>query len=311
MLEFDSQEAADLASAFDSMVTSRGGVDLSRSAEAAPASRTALADALDDFGIWDIDALAGPEEALFASVLCHRAGRFNLPYPIAERLSATRLDSVDALCVVNPAAPVIPHAGLDLRWAGIIEDTVRTLTEQPVVGSPARIAPFTAEAVVADPVDDLHVADREALALTLTATLLLGTCDAAADDTYEYVGTRQQFGSPIGSFQGLRFALTDVATALQGAHELGRYALWSLTQRRSEALADALAFRVATLEAADITFNRCHQAHGAIGLCDETDLSWFSRHSRTLRHAPWGITRTEERLLSIATTQAVVGPFSA
>jgi hypothetical protein len=311
MLEYDAQEAADLAGAFDAMITARGGVDLSREAEADPAARTTLASALDGFGVWDIDPFAGSDEALFASVLCHRAGTFNLPFPVAERLAAARLDGVDAVAVVDAAAPVVAHAGLDLRWAGLADGVLRGLTELPAPDAPARIAPFAASARLGDPVVDRHDADRETLALLLTSTLLLGTCDTAAGDTYAYVGTRRQFGSPIGSFQGLRFALTDVATALQGAHELGRYALWSFTERRADALADALTYRIAVLEAADITFTRCHQAYGAIGLCDETDLSWLSRHSRALRHAPWGITRTEQRLLEVSTTHAVVGPFSA
>lgn len=311
MLEFDTQEAADLAGAFDDMIDSLGGVDLSRAAETDPASRASLAASLDGFGLWDIDPLAGAEEAAFASVLCHRAGRFNLPFPVAERLSASSLEGIDALCVVHPRTPVVPHAGLGLRWAGVDGDTVHTLTEVDADGIPARIAPFTTPATIGAAIDDPHTASREALALLLTGSTLLGVCDAAADETYTYVGTRRQFGSPIGSFQGVRFALTDVATALQGAHELGRYALWSFTQRRDTALADALAYRIAVLEAADITFSRCHQAHGAIGLCDETDLSWLSRHSRSLRHAPWGITRTEQRLLEVSLTDAVVGPFSA
>jgi hypothetical protein len=310
MSEFDTQESADLAVAFDDMIGSLGGVDLSRTAESDPASRTAIAASLDDFGLWDIDALAGAEEAHFATVLCQRAGRHNLPYPVAERLSAASLEDVDALCIVDPRTPIIPHAGLGLRWAGVDGDAVRTLAEVTGVGTPARIAPFTSAATIG-PAIDADATEREALGLLLTGSTLLGVCDAAAEETYAYVGTRRQFGSPIGSFQGVRFALTDVATALQGAHELGRYALWSFTQRRGAARADALAFRIAALEAADITFNRCHQAHGAIGLCDETDLSWLSRHSRTLRHAPWGITRTEQRLLEVSLTEAIVGPFSA
>lgn len=311
MIDFDSTDATDLADSFESMVRAASGTDLARAAEADPATRTRVATLLEDVGAWDIAPLDNGEQALYASALCHRSGALNLPYPVAERLTATQLDSVDACAVLSPAAPVIAHGGLELRWAGMHDGTLRQLTEQPGAGVPTRIAPFAMGVSAGGSLPDTELGRRETLYFLLTGFVLLGACDTAAADTYRYAGTRRQFGAPIGSFQGLRFSLTDVATALQGAHELGLYALWSFSEGRPEALEDALTFRIAILEAADITFARCHQAYGAIGLCDETDLSWLSRHSRALRHIPWGLTRTEQRLLELSPTAAVVGPFSA
>lgn len=311
MLEFDNTASVDLASAFDDMIGSAGGVDLSRVAESNPDSRQEVAALLDAFGTWDVMPLEGAEQAMFAAVLCHRAGALNVPYPVAERLTASGLDDIDALTVVSRTAPIIGHGGLGLRWAGISGDRLHLLTEAPVAGAATRIAPFAVDVELQAPTVAPELRRREALSFLLSSFTLLGAGDAAAKDTYAHVGIRRQFGSPVGTFQGLRFSLTDVATALQGARELGLYALWSVATDRDHALADALAFRIAALEAADVTFSRCHQAHGAIGLCDETDLSWLSRHSRVIRHAPWGITRTEQRLLEESGSAAVAGPFSA
>lgn len=36
--------------------------------------------------------------------------------------------------------------------------------------------------------------------------------------------------------------------------------------------------------------------HGAIGFCDETTLSWVSRHSQPLRRLPLGLSATRYRL---------------
>jgi alkylation response protein AidB-like acyl-CoA dehydrogenase len=81
-----------------------------------------------------------------------------------------------------------------------------------------------------------------------------------------------------------------------GAEELAKYALWSVQTRRVDVLADALALRLATLEAADVVFRVTHQLHGAIGFCDETTLSWLSRHSQPLRRLPFGLSATRDLL---------------
>lgn len=310
MLDVGSTEAADIAASFGDILTGAGGVDLARRAETSPDERAHVAELLDSFGLWEIDPLADEEQLFFASVLCHRAGSLNLPYPIAERFAASRLADIDACCVVGSTTPIISHGGLGLRWAGVNGDGLSTLIELPVGSTRTRISPFAAPVRLGNPVPEGRPERREALSHLLSGFVLLGVCDSAAADTYAYTQTRKQFGSPIASFQGIRFSLTDVATALQGAREIGLHALWSFAQDRDEALADALVFRVAMLEAASTTFARTHQAHGAIGLCDETDLSWFSRHSRILRHAPWGLSRTERRLLEVAGAGAVTGPFS-
>ncbi len=57
----------------------------------------------------------------------------------------------------------------------------------------------------------------------------------------------------------------------------------SVTNPADEAINDALASRLAAIEAAEVVFRVCHQLHGAVGFCDETTLSWLSRYSQPLR----------------------------
>ena len=95
-----------------------------------------------------------------------------------------------------------------------------------------------------------------------------------------YVLDRQQFGQPLAAFQGVQFQLTDAEVERAGLEELAKYALWSIEAGRPEAADDALALRLAAIEAAEIVFRVAHQLHGAIGFCDETTLSWLSRYSR-------------------------------
>ena len=119
--------------------------------------------------------------------------------------------------------------------------------------------------------------------------------DRAMDLTRAHVLDREQFGQPLAAFQGVQFQLTDAEVERGGVEELAKYALWSVQaagQREPEALDDALALRLAAIEAAEVVFRVAHQLHGAIGFCDETPLSWLSRYSQPLRRLPFGLSAT-------------------
>ena len=101
--------------------------------------------------------------------------------------------------------------------------------------------------------------------------------------------SRQQFGQPLSGFQSVQFQLTDAEVERAGLEMLAKYALWSVGAGRADAVDDALALRMAALEAAEVVFRVTHQLHGAIGFCDETTLSWLSRYSQPLRRLPLGL----------------------
>jgi alkylation response protein AidB-like acyl-CoA dehydrogenase len=143
--------------------------------------------------------------------------------------------------------------------------------------------------VVCDPLD-------LSLGLVLPCWTLLGMLDRALELTRIYVREREQFGQPLSAFQGVQFQLTDAEVERIGFEELAKYALWSVESNRDESIDDALALRIAAIEAADTVFRICHQLHGAIGFCDETTLSWLSRYSLPLRRLPLGLSGTREAL---------------
>jgi alkylation response protein AidB-like acyl-CoA dehydrogenase len=92
-----------------------------------------------------------------------------------------------------------------------------------------------------------------------------------------------------------------------GLEELAKYALWSIETNRPEALVDALALRMAAVQAAEVVLRVAHQLHGAIGFCDETPLSWVSRASVPLRRLPLGLTATRARLVDRAGRRGLTG----
>jgi hypothetical protein len=282
-----SDEAVEYGVQATKALEAAGGDALVQQAEADPAGRAALVEpVLEQLGAWDLE---GEHEA--AAALSRAAGWWATPYPVAQRLAGAY--------VVDDGAPAAPVVGLSGPFDVVMLDGRRgTATARPAsvpVRKNAFVAPLD---VTADGTGD------PALALVLPCWTLLGMLDRAMALTRAYVLDRQQFDQPIGNFQGVQFQLTDAEVERAGLAELAIYALWSLR------LDDALALRLAAVEAAEVVFRICHQLHGAIGFCDETTLSWLSRHSQPLRRLPWGPSGTRRALTTAIGTAGLTGLFS-
>ena len=148
-----------------------------------------------------------------------------------------------------------------------------------------------------------------ALGLVLPCWTLLGMLDRAMDLTRQHVLDREQFGQPLAWFQGVQFQLTDAEVERSGVEMLARYALWSIESGSVDAVEDALALRLAAIEAAETVFRVTHQLHGAIGFCDETTLSWVSRYSQPLRRLPFGLSATRDHLTRRIDRRGLTGLF--
>ncbi|MCV7168599.1 acyl-CoA dehydrogenase [Mycobacterium manitobense] len=282
-----------------------GGDELVQQAEAKPAERESLVGpALAGLGAWDLDVRGDADELEAGAALCRSAGHWALPYPVAERLARPADLDVDGLIVVADQRPSAAVAGLQSRWATVTLAGQRShVTAQGPAG-----AAFVAELELST-VDDSGAGDL-ALALALPCWTLLGMLDRALELTIAHVTLRKQFGQPLSSFQGVQFQLTDAEVERSGVDILAKYALWSIATGRPEALDDALALRMAALEAAEVVFRVCHQLHGAVGFCDETTLSWLSRYSQPLRRLPFGVSATRDRLLHAAGPRGLTGLYA-
>ena len=114
----------------------------------------------------------------------------------------------------------------------------------------------------------------------------------------------------MSGFQNVQFQLTDGEVERTGLDMLAKYALWSVGEHRADAVEDALALRMAALEAAEVVFRVTHQLHGASGFCDETTLSWLSRYSQPLRRLPFGLSATRDQLTRHLGRHGLTGIFS-
>ena len=287
-----------------------GGDEVVQVAERDPRARAALVEpVLARLGAWELQPRQSADELEAAAALCRSAGWWALPYPVAERLARPADLAVDGLIVVGDGRKAGAVEGLDLRWAATDLGGRRYTAVPARAAEPTRVTQYVVDLeltpAAAGPALDA------ALALVLPCWTLLGMLDRAMALAASHVLAREQFGQPLARFQGVQFQLTDAEVERAGAWELARYALWSTAAERADAVADALALRVAVIEAADTVLRISHQLHGAMGFCDESTLSWISRYSQPLRRLPWGLSGTLDQLARVTGREGIAGLFSS
>jgi len=86
----------------------------------------------------------------------------------------------------------------------------------------------------------------------VTGAMALGTAQAALDEAIRYAGERKQFGKPINRFQAIQMKLAEMATDLEAARHLVRYAAWSKDQDLPHHKEAAMAKLFATEAAAEL-----------------------------------------------------------
>jgi hypothetical protein len=303
-----SDEAIEFGRLAHRALEAAGGDQLVQLAEKEPARRHELiGPLLDELGAWQLDPRSSSDELEAAAALCRSAGYWAVAYPVAERLSRPADIEADGLLVVTEPEPAAPVAELDLRWVAVTLDGARSRALARPPTGPARKTGFVTRLDL-EAVDERGAADA-VLGLVLPCWTLLGMLDRAMQLTRTYVREREQFGQPLASFQGVQFQLTDAEVERVGLEELAKYTLWSVEAGREDGLHDALALRLAAVEAADTVFRVAHQLHGAIGFCDETTLSWVSRYSVALRRLPLPLSATRAELTGRVGRRGLAGLF--
>ncbi|OBK28313.1 acyl-CoA dehydrogenase [Mycobacterium asiaticum] len=132
----------------------------------------------------------------------------------------------------------------------------------------------TAPVVVA-PVESIESA--LAAALVAAAADLVGVARAALQRSVEHAKTRQQFGRPIGTFQGIKHALADNYVSLERARSLTYAAAARLDE--PSAWDSAAMAKAAAADAATACARNAVQVHGALGQTWEHDAHLFVRHA--------------------------------
>jgi alkylation response protein AidB-like acyl-CoA dehydrogenase len=109
--------------------------------------------------------------------------------------------------------------------------------------------------------------------------MALGLAQAALDASLPYARTREQFGRPIGSFQGVAFMIADMATEIEAARSLVYRAAWLKDQGRDYGLAAAQAKLFASEVSSRVT-NAAIQVHGGYGYVTDYPVERFMRDAK-------------------------------
>jgi alkylation response protein AidB-like acyl-CoA dehydrogenase len=109
--------------------------------------------------------------------------------------------------------------------------------------------------------------------------MAVGLAQAALDASLAYARERQQFGRPIGSFQGVAFMIADMATEIDAARAMVWRAAWLKDQGRDYVLAAAEAKLFAS-EVANRATNNGVQVHGGYGYVEEYKVERFLRDAK-------------------------------
>ena len=270
-----------------------GGPQAALRAETEDHLRLDARSALADLGAFDLDVRSGGDDLLAAAVLCQAAGAAALPYPLVEELLA--IDGA-RLALVNPEAPRIDHGDLAGDWIAADLDGTRYHV-RPSSRTSAKLGPFLVPATLTEPDGTVPGADVD-MHLTLGSWRVLGAVQQALEITRQHVTARMQFGKPLAEFQAVRFTIADASVAVRGLYELAKYTISRMGSTAAHVRsADALVFRLKATDTARQVLRTAHQLLGALGFCDESDVSVLDRHTQPLIRLPLGAEGLALRLM--------------
>ena len=108
---------------------------------------------------------------------------------------------------------------------------------------------------------------------------MVGTAQGALDHTLRYVREREQFGRPIGKFQGVQFQLAEVATDLE-ASRLLVYNAARLRDSGEDFVVPAAMAKLHSSRMAQRVTSLCIDLHGGYGFTREYPVEKFFRDSK-------------------------------
>ncbi|MFE9104793.1 acyl-CoA dehydrogenase [Actinomadura geliboluensis] len=227
---------------------------------------------------------------VLASAILHAAGTDVSGLADGSRTAAVALSGsldVDGSTVSGTVQPVLGAPLADLfvlpagdRWIVLgKEDVTVGALESLDITRP--VGSVTVDGVTVDAF--LDGVDAQALATVLLGAEACGVAGRALDDAVAYAKLREQFGRPIGQFQGVKHLCARMLIAVERA----RAAVWDAARALSEPEEQrAYAVGVAAVLAADAAVTCAEgniQIHGGIGYTYEHDAHLVYRRALTLR----------------------------
>jgi butyryl-CoA dehydrogenase len=109
--------------------------------------------------------------------------------------------------------------------------------------------------------------------------LSLGIAQGALDECLSYTSTRKQFGKAVASFQGVHFALADMATEIEAARHLVYHAAW-LAQNKKPFKRQAAMAKLFASELCMRASIKAVQLHGGYGYTTDYPVERMMRDAK-------------------------------
>jgi alkylation response protein AidB-like acyl-CoA dehydrogenase len=139
-----------------------------------------------------------------------------------------------------------------------------------------------AGAVLANPAALGRILDLATAAVTAE---LLGSAEQAIRITVKYAQEREQFGQPIGRFQGVKHPLAEMYVDVESARSILYYAAWCLDEGDADAARGVSLAKAYASEAFARIGIDAVQLHGGVGFTWEYDPHLYLKRSKWARPA--------------------------
>jgi Acyl-CoA dehydrogenase, C-terminal domain len=274
-------EAEELADALEAVLTRYCAPDVLRAADDAGGSPESvdslqrLDQALGEFGLWEL-----PNEPYLLTRAAVSLGAHLAPVPFVSAVPAKVV--LGEAGVANGVDRAVVPAGLP-RLLVSVDDEELGIVATP--DNPRRSAAgeevVLVENVAEQPVPiDVDADAIRAWGFLLEAARLVGAAQALIRYGVSYVSDRNQFGVPVGSFQGVSHPLAEAATSVQAADLLTRHAAYLADSDGAVPLFHAAMAAAKARAASRQAAATVHQALGGYGFTVEADCQLYSRRIR-------------------------------
>jgi len=119
----------------------------------------------------------------------------------------------------------------------------------------------------------------------LLSAEMLGGVQECFERTIEYLKVREQFGVPIGSFQGLKHRAAQMFCEVELSKSVVLEALSALDEDAEEIAELASLVKSRLNDTYNLVSSEGVQMHGGIGMTDEYEIGFFMKRSRVCEHA--------------------------
>jgi alkylation response protein AidB-like acyl-CoA dehydrogenase len=188
---------------------------------------------------------------------------------VVARTSSSGDDGTTVFAVPGNAAGLSQKANVEM------DRTNRTSTvtfEDVAVASDAVIGEVDHGWQVVGP-----VLERAAVA---AAAEMLGAARRCMEMSVEYAKVRQQFGQPIGMFQAIKHACSEMLLEVENSHGATYYAAWARDAGSPDARLAASAAKAYVGDASRKVCGSSIQVHGGIGFTWEYDLHLYFKRAK-------------------------------